>query len=83
MKIFNSIPSKICLRIWVALMCVICSANALAFTADHYADTSKLASGRWVKIKVTNSGLHAITAADALLSNMSSRMDRIRVFYSK
>lgn len=25
----------------------------------------------------------AITAADALLSNMSSRMDRIRVFYSK
>ena len=62
---YNSFFSNICLRIWVALMALFCSANALAFTADHYADTSKLASGRWVKIKVTNSGLHAITAADA------------------
>ena len=79
MKIFNSIPSKICLRIWVALMCVICSANALAFTADHYADTSKLVSGRWVKIKVTNSGLHAITAADAKKWGFSD-LSKVHIF---
>lgn len=41
------------------------SVRTMAFAQKHYADSSKLATGKWVKIKVTDSGLHAITSADA------------------
>lgn len=38
--------------------------TADAFTLDSYAPSSALSSGRWVKIKVSSSGMHLIPAAD-------------------
>ncbi len=49
----------------VAIFALYSSVNAHAFSTTHYADSSKLATGKWVKIKVTKSGMHAITSADA------------------
>lgn len=41
---------------------IICSNNiASAFGADYYAKNSKLATGKWVKIKVTETGIQEIT----------------------
>ncbi len=51
----------ICL--WLCLLC--CTIAAHAFPTGHYAASSRLAQGRWVKIKVTQSGIHEITADDA------------------
>ncbi len=49
------------------MLAILCagSVDAKAFGLKHFADSSKLAIGKWVKIKVTDSGLHAITSADA------------------
>lgn len=41
-----------------------CGADASAFDASVYAGESVLSSGRWVKVKVTGTGLHLITTAD-------------------
>ncbi len=38
--------------------------NALAFAPSHYATQSKLANGKWVKIKISTSGVHQITAQE-------------------
>ncbi|MBQ4292902.1 MAG: type IX secretion system sortase PorU [Muribaculaceae bacterium] len=40
------------------------TAGAAAFDLSTYAQSSRLASGNWVKIKVEDSGLHLITTAD-------------------
>lgn len=39
--------------------------HAAAFPMSHYTQSSKLAKGNWVKIKVTESGIYQITDADA------------------
>lgn len=39
--------------------------QAAAFDADRYAGTSRLATGRWVKISVPENGMYQITADDA------------------
>ena len=36
-----------------------------ARTAESYATESLLSSGKWVKVSVNESGIHAITASDA------------------
>ena len=49
--------------------------TAWAFPASHYASSSKLAKGNWVKIKISESGIYQITDADAKswgFSNASS-----------
>lgn len=48
-----------------AIFCVVFSFKAFALTTDNYATESVLAKGNWVKIKVSGSGMHAITANDA------------------
>lgn len=47
------------------IMCFAPASRVFALTADSYATESKLAKGNWVKIKVTESGIHAITASEA------------------
>lgn len=39
--------------------------TAQAFPTSHYAQSSKLAKGNWVKIKISESGIYQITDADA------------------
>lgn len=36
------------------------SLNTMAFDADHFAQSSRLAQGRWVKIAITESGIYEI-----------------------
>ena len=53
--------------------------SALAFESTVTADSSRLSTGRWVKIKVTETGIHAITAADAQKWGMSD-LSKVHVF---
>jgi hypothetical protein len=53
--------------------------HAAAFAPTIYTDSSKLATGTWVKIKVTETGIHAITASDAHKWGFSD-LSKIRVF---
>ena len=46
-------------------LCAVIATSAGAFPAGTRADTSKLATGRWVKIKVSGNGMYQITASDA------------------
>lgn len=41
----------------------ICTPSAFALPASKYAATSRLASGRWVRVSVSNTGMQRITAA--------------------
>ncbi len=50
-----------------------------ALDINHFADTSKLASGRWVKIEVSQSGIHQITADEARAWGLGD-LSRVHVF---
>ena len=41
-----------------------CAVSAHALDKSYYAETSKLASGKWVKIAVKESGIYQITVDD-------------------
>ena len=63
MTIHKNILSKV---VMVATgLALLGSQHTYAFDLSHYADSSKLSSGRWVKIKVSQTGIHEITADDA------------------
>ena len=65
----------------IATACVALSQSAMAFSISHYATNSKLATGKWVKIKVTNTGVHEITAEE--LSAMGfSNISNVRIYGS-
>ncbi len=50
------------LRLWLCALLVSWSlGEAKALDASHYAEKSKLAEGYWVKVSVTQSGMHQIT----------------------
>lgn len=56
----STVAKMLCLTVamvWSAL-------SAAAFDTSCYADTSRLADGRWVKVAVEQSGIYRITAAD-------------------
>ena len=54
------------------------SMNAL--DKSYYAENSKLASGKWVKISVKESGIYQITADDARNWGLGSDLSQIHVF---
>lgn len=41
---------------------ILAAGNAAAFSTDLYADSSRLATGRWVRVSVTTSGMYGIKA---------------------
>lgn len=45
----------------VALMAIFCACYASAFSTSMYATSSKLASGKWVKISIPESGMYEVT----------------------
>ena len=47
---------------------------------SYYAETSKLASGKWVKIAVKESGIYQITADDIRKWGLGSDLSQIHVF---
>lgn len=62
------------------LLTAVCSASVHAFESDYYAPSSKLASGKWVKISVVESGIYQITADDARSWGLGSDLSQIHVF---
>lgn len=51
-------------KLLLMALCIIAAPSALAFSLDTYTQSSVLSSGRWVKIKVSSSGLYLITNSD-------------------
>ena len=45
----------------VTLMAIFCASYASAFDASMYATTSKLATGKWVKISIPENGMYQVT----------------------
>ena len=45
----------------VALMAIFCACYASAFSTSMYATSSKLATGKWVKISIPESGMYEVT----------------------
>lgn len=62
----------------VLLLLMVCS-SAYGFDLSHYADTSLLATGKWVKVAVNESGIYQITASDASKWGLGD-LSRVRVF---
>ncbi len=63
-----------------AMISLLGTPKAMAFDTDHFADSSKLAIGTWVKIKVSESGIHQITAEDAKSWGLSGDLSKVHVF---
>ncbi|MBR6490140.1 MAG: hypothetical protein IKT03_06360, partial [Muribaculaceae bacterium] len=63
----------------LAIMLLTQSLIASAFDMSHYCDTSRLATGKWVKIAVKESGIYQITASDASKWGLGD-LSRVKVF---
>ena len=57
-----------------------CVIPAWALDKSFYAESSKLATGKWVKIAVTESGIYQITADDISRWGLGSDLSQIHVF---
>ena len=57
-----------------------CALTAGALDKSYYAEHSKLASGKWVKLSVMQSGIYQITAADITRWGLGSDLSQIHVF---
>ncbi|MDE6301817.1 MAG: type IX secretion system sortase PorU [Muribaculaceae bacterium] len=66
-------------RVIIVLAAVFVSLTAGAFSPDSYPQTSPLASGKWVKVAVSESGLYRVDAA-SLRSMGFSDASRVRVY---
>ena len=58
-SLFRNTLRRMMMTLWVCMAVM----PAKAFAPDFYAESSALASGRWVKVAVDHSGLHMIPAA--------------------
>lgn len=43
-------------------LAVVCVASSVALDRSHYASSSALSSGRWVKVRVSGTGMHRVSA---------------------
>ena len=58
---------------------MLCGTVASALPTDHYASSSRLAQGRWMKVRIDTDGLYRIPAS-TLRSWGFSDISRVRVF---
>lgn len=70
---------KSCTRAFAVLLLLVTWSSAHGFDISHYADTSRLATGKWVKVAVNESGIYQITASDASKWGFND-LSRVRVF---
>ena len=63
----------------VAMMAVLCASYASAFNPSIYATQSKLATGKWVKVVIPESGVYEITY-DELREMGFSSLDKVHVY---
>ena len=72
---------KYFVRTAVSLMVMGCCAVSVhALDKSYYAETSKLASGKWVKIAVKESGIYQITVDDIRNWGLGTDLSQIHVF---
>ena len=62
------------------LVLACCALQAHALDKSYYADSSKLATGKWVKIAVRESGIYQITVDDIRSWGLGSDLSQIHVF---
>ena len=62
------------------LVMACCVIPSYALDKSFYAESSKLATGKWVKISVTESGIYQITADDIRSWGLGSDLSQIHVF---
>lgn len=67
------------IQIVAALFVFVSAPLANAFQPDFYCTDSRLASGRWVKVSVSQSGIHRITLSDLRKMGFSD-INSVRVF---
>lgn len=70
---------KFCTHAVMMLLLMLVASSAQAFDLTHYADTSRLATGKWVKVAVNETGIHQITASDASKWGFND-LSKVRVF---
>jgi len=63
----------------VALMALLSAGNATAFDVSNYATQSKLATGKWVKISIPESGVYEITY-DEMMNMGFSNPENVRIY---
>lgn len=66
---------------WLMFLLLLLGATARSYAlpTSHYASSSKMSSGKWVKIKVTSSGMHILT--NTFLKNLGfSDPKKVHVF---
>ncbi len=72
---------KYFVRLAVSLLVLACCAiSTYALDKSFYAESSKLASGKWVKISVKESGIYQITADDIRKWGLGTDLSTIHVF---
>ena len=72
---------KYFVRAAVSVLVMACCAFSMhALDKSFYAESSKLATGKWVKIAVTASGIYQITADDIRSWGLGSDLSQIHVF---
>ncbi len=62
------------------LLIAACAMPAGAYDKSFYAENSKLASGKWVKISVKESGIYQITAEDIRSWGLGADLSQIHIF---
>ena len=63
----------------IALLALLCVGNASAFELSKYATQSKLATGKWVKISIPESGIYEITY-DEMLAMGFNNPSQVRLY---
>lgn len=75
----HRIISSINRAVLLATLLLAGAISAAAFDMSHYCDTSRLATGKWVKVAVNESGIYQITASDANKWGLGD-LSNVRVF---
>lgn len=57
---FSAVFRPLVLAVALAVVCV---ASSVALDRSHYASSSALSSGRWVKVRVSGTGMHRVSAS--------------------
>ena len=63
----------------IVVLCVAMPLNMQALSASHFATQSRLANGQWVKVAVSESGIHEITSAQ-LMEMGFTNPDKVAVY---
>ena len=76
---YHKLMTSITKAVLLAIVLLSQAVSATAHDMSHYCDTSRLATGKWVKVAVPESGIYQITSSDASKWGFND-LSRVRVF---